>query len=95
MTTKERLAVHDDIDRQNAEHMKRYKLTLLYTALVRDGSLEEARLVLRLLRRGCLCMGLGDVDWNVQTALEDIGHPVHFSRNGNKAYAYCERRVSA
>lgn len=90
MTMKERLEVHADIERQNVEHARRHKLKWLYVRLVRRGELEEARLVLRLLRRGYLCMGLGDIDWNVQTALESIGHPVHFSRNGYRAWAYCE-----
>lgn len=95
MTMKERLRAHAEIERQNGEHMKRFKLMRLYTVLVHAGELEEARLVLRLLRRGVLRMGLCDTDWNVQCALENIGFPVSFSRDGYSAYAYCERRCVA
>ena len=82
MALKDMLLVHADIDRQNKENVKRWKVKTLYTSLVRGGQFSEAREILRLLRRGYLKMYLDDVSWNVQTALEGIGFPVRYSRNG-------------
>ena len=91
MTQKERLAVHAEIVRQNAQNVKRWKVKRLYSAFVRGGQFSEGRMVLRLLRDGLITMRLDDVSWNVQTALEHIGHPVWYSRNGCKAEARLER----
>lgn len=91
MTMQERLKVHADIERQNRENVKRYNIGTLHMTFVRRGQFDEAHMLLRLLRNGVLRMGLDDVSWNVQTALESIKHPVRYSHNGNSAYAYCER----
>ena len=87
MTMKEKLKIHAEIERENRENVKRWKAMELYTKLVRAGQLEEARMILRLLRNGHITLWLGDIDWNVQCALESISFPVWYSRNGNKAEA--------
>ena len=91
MTPKDILQVHADIERQNKRNVKRWKVEKLHVDLVRRGQFADARMILRLLRNGYIKMYLDDVSWNVQTALEKIGHPVWYAPNGNTASARIER----
>ena len=91
MTPKDILQVHADIERQNKRNVKRWKVEKLHVDLVRRGQFAEARMILRLLRNGYIKMYLDDVSWNVQCALEKIGHPVWYAPNGNTASASIER----
>lgn len=67
--------------------MNRQKVKKLYSTFVRRGYFYEARRLLELLKYGSITLRLDDVSWNVQTALEDSGFSVWYSRNGNTARA--------
>lgn len=66
----------------------RYKLMELHTAYVKHGQYEEAHIILCLLRRGRVALGLGDISWAVERALEELGCVISYSRRGYSATAY-------
>lgn len=63
----------------------RYKLMDTHRKLVREGKLLEAREVLRLLRKGRVKLGLGDVDWEVERLCEELGCRIRYSSRGYTA----------
>lgn len=63
----------------------RYKLMDTHRVLVRQGKLLEAREVLRLLRKGYITLGLGDVDWEVERLCEELGCRIRYSGRGYTA----------
>ena len=87
MTMQEKLQIHEEIEKSNDKLARRWKLKNIHYEMVMNGQMQEAREVLRLLRRGRITLWLDDISWNVQTALENNGFQVIYSRNGNKAYA--------
>ena len=88
MSTKEKLQVHREMKEQNQKNVNRWKAKEMYRNFCRSGQFQEGRRVLELLKYGSVTLWLDDVDWNVQTACEDAGFYVWFSRNGNRARAY-------
>lgn len=87
MSMKELIKVHAEIEQQNRKNVKRWKAKEIYRRFIRNGQFFEGREILRLLRNGSVTLWLGDTDWNVQTALEDAGFHIWFSRDGYKAVA--------
>ena len=69
----------------------RFKLMDLHTAYVKHGQYEEARLILCLLRHGRVKLGLGDISWTVERALEELGCVISYSRQGYSATAYARK----
>lgn len=65
--------------------IRRYKLMDAHRELVRQGKLLEAREVLRLLRNGRVKLGLGNVDWNVESLCEELGCRIRYSSRGYSA----------
>ena len=57
------------------------KLKVLHWIFFCEGKLEEAKLVLRLLRNGIVNLGLDDVSANVEVELETLGLKARYSRN--------------
>ena len=66
----------------------RYKLIELHTTYAKHGQYEEARVILCLLRYGRVPLGIGDVDWKVERALEELGCVISYSGRGYCATAY-------
>lgn len=88
MTMAERLEMMDEINEANSKRVMRWKVMNLHRDQVKRGEMEEAHMVLRLLRRGMVKLYLDDASWNVQTALEAIGCRISYMRNGYTAIAY-------
>lgn len=65
--------------------MLRHKLIDEHLKLVKKGKYNQARLILRLLRRGKIKLGLGDDCWAVEMICEDIGCHINYSSNGYSA----------
>lgn len=63
----------------------RYKLMDTHRSLVREGKLLEAREILRLLRKGSIKLGLGDVEWAVERICEELGCRINYSSRGYSA----------
>lgn len=63
----------------------RYKLMDTHRVLVRQGKLLEAREILRLLRKGYIKLGLGDVEWEVERLCEELGCRIRYSSRGYTA----------
>ena len=59
---------------------KRLAIMLKHRELVRQGSLEIAHVLLRLLRRGRVSLGYGDAEFAAEGILEKIGCVVTYSR---------------
>jgi hypothetical protein len=88
MTMAERLEMQDEINKTNSKRIMRWKVMNLHREQVKRGEMEEAHLVLRLLRRRVVKLYLDDTSWNVQMALEDIGCKINCMRNGYTAEVY-------
>ena len=57
-------------------------LAFMHRDLVRRGEYEEARLILRLLRKGILHLGSNDMaSWNVEIMLQEAGLFPWYSNN--------------
>lgn len=67
------------------KNIRKYKIIEKHIEFVRNGKYMEARNLLHLLRKGSIRLGLGDVDFQTECALESIGCPVNYSRNGYSA----------
>lgn len=91
MTMKERLDIHSQIEEANEKNVLKWKVKKLYSDFVKGGQYEEAKMILRLLRRGLVKLYLDDASWNIQCAVEKIGCHVWYSRNGNTAEAYLQK----
>lgn len=65
--------------------IRRYKLMDAHRKLVREGKLLEAKELLRLLRKGSIELGLGDVDWEVERICEKLGCRINYSHRGYTA----------
>lgn len=50
--------------------------------LTKAGKYGEAENLLILLKRGYIKLGLGDVDWETERFLEEIGCPANYSSRG-------------
>lgn len=59
---------------------KRLAIMLKHRELVRQGSLEIAHVLLRLLRRGRVSLGYGDAEFAAECVLEKIGCVITYSR---------------
>lgn len=88
MTMAEKIRIHEDVEEANAKQIRRWKTQELHREMVKRGEMEEAHMVLRLLRRGMVKLYLDDASWNVQTVLEAIGCRISYMRNGYTAEAY-------
>lgn len=67
------------------KHLIKYRLIDQHMKLVSGGHFDAARMILRLLRKGVVVVGLGDVDHEVETIAEDCGCRVRYGRNYNTA----------
>ena len=56
-------------------------------ALGSPEDMQAARRILQLLCHGRITLGLGDVDWQVESLLEDLGVHLTYNRNGYSATA--------
>lgn len=52
-----------------------------HRALVAAGEYEQARMILKLLRRGILRLGLEDASAALEILLDGLGMTPHYSRN--------------
>lgn len=66
----------------------RSEIIELRAKFLRNGQLMEARTLLHLLNQKRVSLGLSNENWIVETALEKIGCPMHYSRSGYTATAY-------
>lgn len=67
------------------KNIRKYKIMEQHMEFTRRGMYYEAKALFRLLRNGCVRLGLGDEDWNVEMFLESIDCPVNYSGNGYTA----------
>lgn len=70
------------------EKMLRYKVMEFHRELVRSGQYIAARKVLSFLRDGRIALGLGDVDWYLETSLEKLGCKIAYIGRHYTAHAY-------
>lgn len=63
-------------------------LMLKYAELIKKGNFYVGRRILWFLQSGHIGLGLGDIDWEVQTILDNIGLHGIISANGNTARYY-------
>ena len=89
MTIKEKLKIHAEIEAENKRNIERWKAKKIvaekHLLYFREGSYEEAHLLLRFLRNGTVRLGLYDSASNVETLLEGIGFKPRYGRNYNTA----------
>ena len=88
MTMVERLEMHREIEETNRNSLRRMKVKALHMEMVSKGEMDEARTLLRFLRKGEINLGLNDEDTRVEIELTAIGYPVRYSRNYNRAYIH-------
>ena len=67
------------------KNMIKYRLIEQHLKLVGSGHFEAARMILRLLRKGIIVVGLGDVDHEVECIAEECGCRSRYGRNYNSA----------
>lgn len=65
--------------------IRRYKLMDIHRELIRTGKFQEARLILKLLRKGSIKLYLSDMDFSVECICEDLGCRINYGRNGYTA----------
>lgn len=70
------------------EKMLRYRIMEFHRELVRGGQYMAARQVLRLLYRGKITLGLGDVDYFLEIQLEKLGCRIAYIGRHYTAHAY-------
>lgn len=75
-----------------ANKILRYKVMDKHRELVRAGKLLEARELLRLLRKGKIKLGLGDIDWEVERICEELGCRINYSGRGYTCTVILNRR---
>lgn len=63
--------------------MLRYALMEKHMMYVHTGEYDCARLLLRLMKHGKVCLGLDDSSADVENFLEGIGLTPHYSSNYN------------
>lgn len=68
--------------------IRRYKAMDMHREMVRNGQLGAAKLLLRLLRNGKVCLGLDDDSWMVEKACESLGCYIYYDRRGYSATAH-------
>ena len=59
---------------------KRLAIMLKHRELVRQGSMDIAHVLLRLLRRGRVSLGYGDAEFAAECILERLGCVITYSR---------------
>lgn len=71
----------------------RYRLMERHRELVRgtDFDMQVAKRILHLLNCGEIRLGLGDVDWQVESELENAGVHIRYNGRGYTAYARIRR----
>jgi hypothetical protein len=75
-----------------ANKILRYKVMDKHRELVRAGKLLEARELLRLLRKGKIKLGLGDIDWEVERICEELGCRINYRGRGYTCTVILNRR---
>ena len=63
-------------------NIRRYKVIEKHIEATKNGQYGVAKNLLFLLRRGHVKLGLGDVDWETERFLEEIGCPEYYSSRG-------------
>lgn len=70
------------------DKMLRYRVMDFHRELVRGGKYIAARRVLGLLDRGEISLGLGDIDFSLETKLEKLGCRISYIGRHYTAHAY-------
>ena len=76
-------------DTRIADKIIRYRVMDLHHSMVSAGQYHVARKVLHCLIDGYVTLGLDDISWTAETALESIGCRVWYSSSGRTSRVYC------
>ena len=71
-----------------AKKSKRLAIIMKHRELVRQGQMEVASVLFRLLRRGRVCLGYGDAEFDAERILEKLGCVITYSYPRYVATAY-------
>lgn len=74
------------------DKMLRYRVMEFHRELVRKGQYIAARQVLKLLRTGQVALSLGDVDFLLETQLENLGCRIAYIGRYYTAHAYLKTK---